>query len=533
MSSKGVTKYNIKKNGVDICKIIFTKAKDIIGRFDIKISFYDEKYKIKVHKLFTYRSQELLVDNIESKQISYHYGRIGSVRIQVKEHKNTTAKSEQLVYNLVPPNDYSKFPIPLFKLEINNSNDEPAILQNCNKKHSGINIELGNNNTVEVYMANHNDRKLTSEDIAKMYTFLGNIPIEYFASNGGRVGYEKNRFYYNNSGEHLMKKELTANDFNLLFDGYHNCFFDSKVIETTITFIENELYEDIILNTSINPIVNIDGKECRIPGYINGGKYFPNFNYETLIKDTVGEKIWNDLAGNAQEQQDFFSKVIDSQKRLTERLKKFSDDIERKKEKLRYKIDIFLYAIIELNKYYSKKYSNGELGDNLPWEILWMINYQLLNCEEINILLGKYLNINNFKIIKCKMSPDKVENPINDNNEEKIIYEIKDRKKIPFNYCYLEYDSVFNIHPLSFFINNILGENEIPVVCRGNNIYVEEMMLSNLAQKLKSKKYNCSDVSYRIINLEQEFKTNPILDKVYVIILNKINEIDTSKMMLS
>lgn len=86
MSSKGVTKYNIKKNGIDICKIIFTKAKDIIGRFDIKISFYDEKYKIKVHKLFTYRSQELLVDNIESKQISYHYGRIGSVRIQVKEH---------------------------------------------------------------------------------------------------------------------------------------------------------------------------------------------------------------------------------------------------------------------------------------------------------------------------------------------------------------------------------------------------------------------------------------------------------------
>lgn len=330
-----------------------------------------------------------------------------------------------------------------------------------------------------------------------------------------------------------MKKELTANDFNLLFDGYHNCFFDSKIIETTITFIENELYEDIILNTSINPIVNIDGKEYRIPGYINGGKYFPNFNYETLIKDTVGEKIWNDLAGNAQEQQNFFYKVIDSQKRLTERLKKFSDDIERKKEKLRYKIDIFLYAIIELNKYYSKKYSNGELGDNLPWEILWMINYQLLNCEEINILLGKYLNINNFKIIKCKISPDKVENPINDNNEEKIIYEIKDRKKIAFNYCYLEYDAVFNIHPLSFFINNILGENEIPVVCRGNNIYVEEMMLSNLAQKLKSKKYNCSDVSYRIINLEQEFKTNPILDKVYVIILNKINEIDTSKTMQS
>lgn len=120
MSSKGVTKYNIKKNGIDICKIIFTKAKDIIGRFDIKISFYDEKYKIKVHKLFTYRSQELLVDNVESKQISYHYGRIGSVRIQVKEHKNPAAKSEQLIYNLVPPNDYSKFPIPLFKLEVNN-----------------------------------------------------------------------------------------------------------------------------------------------------------------------------------------------------------------------------------------------------------------------------------------------------------------------------------------------------------------------------------------------------------------------------
>lgn len=526
MSSKGVTKYNIKKNGIDICKIIFTKAKDIIGRFDIKISFYDEKYKIKVHKLFTYRSQELLVDNIESKQISYHYGRIGSVRIQVKEHKNTAAKSEQLIYNLVPPNDYSKFPIPLFKLEVNNSNNEPIILQNCNKKHSGINIELGNNNTVEVYMANPNDRKLTFEDIARMYVFLENIPIEYFASNGGMIGYEKNKFYYDDSGEHLMKKELAANDFNLIFDGYHNYFFDSKAIEITITFIENELYEDIVLNTLINPIVNIDGKECRIPGYINGGKYFSNFNYETLIKDTVSEKIWRDLAGNVQEQQIFFDKAINSQKRLTERLKKFNEDIENKKNDLKNKTSIFVHAILELNKYYSEKYSRGELGDDLSLEILWMIKFPTLKEEEVNILLGKYLNMHDLKMFVCNISPDIVENPIDDNDEDEIICEIKDLRKMPFNYCYLEYDSTFNIHPFSYFINRILEKDELSVVCRGYDINIEKFRITDLAKKLKNKKYNYLGTMYYSINIEQEFKSYPILSKIYDIIITKINEGD-------
>ena len=482
MSSKGVTKYNIKKTGVDICKIIFTKAKDINGRFDIKISFYDEKYKIKVHKLFEYRSIELFVDNIESKQISYHYGRIGSVRIQVKEHKNANAKSEQLIYNLVPPNDYSKFPIPLFKLEVNNLNDEPVLLQNCNKKHSGIDIDLGDNNTVEVYMASPSHRELPIEDITGMYTFLGNIPIEYFASNDGRVGYEKNRFYYDISGQHLIKKELISKDFNLIFDGYHNRFFDNNVIEKTITFIENELYEDIILNTSINCVVNFNGNLCRLPGYINGGKYFPNFNYETLLDDTISKKIWTALAKNVTEQQIFFNKAIDSQERLTERLKKFNEDIENKKNILKNKTNIFVYAILELNKYYSEKYSRGELGDDLPLEILWMIKFPTLKEEEINILLGKYLDMRDLRMFICNISPDIVENPFDDNDDDKIICKIKDLKKMPFNYCYLEYDSTFNIHPFSYFINNILEEEKIPVVCRGYDIDIGESRIINLAK---------------------------------------------------
>lgn len=528
MSKKGVTKYRIQKNGIDICKLVFTKAKDLFGRFDLKIVFYDKKYDIRVHKLFSYKSERLYIDNIENKQISYHYGREDRVKIQLRnivEHE----VPEEIVYNLVPPNDYSIFPIPLFKIEVPSDIKEPESILNSNKqKHEGIVLELGNNNTAEIYMSNPNDNKMNAfKKYEPAFILEALAPIEYFASNGGKVGYEKHRFFYDETGNHIITKDKVASDFNLMINEYDNKFIENKKLNPTITFIENELYEDIILNTSFNPIVSFDEKEERIQGYLNGGKDCFNFKDDNiLIKDTVGERIWKTLKGK--EKEEFFDRCIESRNKLGERYISFINNNEINKEKLKDKVNLFLYIIVQLNQYYIRKYNNKELGKEIPDEILWMIEDPILRSEEINILLGKYLGIDNFRIFKTKLSymnKTKKENHIKE-NENDVVYLIDDIKNEDIEYCYLEYNSSLNIHISSYSLNGLIKlDKEIPLIDRSNDLYVETEKWKSLSLELKEKGYYCTHLEFRTINLEKEFERLKGIEKAYDIIINELNKI--------
>lgn len=521
MSKKGITKYRIQKNGIDVCKLVFTKANDLLGRFDIKIIFYDEKYNIKVHKLFSYKSDTLYIDNTENKQISYHYGREDKVKIHLRnivEHK----APEEIVYNLVPPNDYSIFPIPLFKIEVPNDIKEPKkILDSNKKKHEGIIIELKDNNTAEVFMCNPNDNII---DALKKYEpafILETLaPIEYFASNGGKVGYEKNLFFYDENGENIVEKEMMASDFNLMISSYNNKLIEKRKLKPIITFIENELYEDIILNTSFNPIVSFDGKEERIHGYLNGGKDCFDFkNDKILIKDTIGERIWKTLKGK--EKDDFFDRCIKSRHELGKRYNDFNKYIEKEKKELEYKVNKYIYLIIKLSMFYIQKYKNRELNNSYDFKTLWFIKDPILKCEKMGILLGKYLGINNFRMFKSTISyEDKKEKKQNDD----IIHLIDDIKDVDYlDYCYFEYDSIYNIHILSYYINNLLGDEKIPVICRGEDIFLENEKWNTIAKELKIKKYTCTQLEFRTINVDDEFNRLPELNDVYNIIISALD----------
>lgn len=516
MSNKGKTRYNIKKNDIDICKIIFTKAKDIEGRFDIKISFYNEEYKIKVHQLFRYRNEKINIKDIANKEISYHYGRYDNfVKIQLKNIKEKEPY-EEIVYNLVPPNNYSVFPIPIFKLEVNSNYTEPLKILKSNSKHNGIDIDLEDNNTVEFFMINSSLSLLASMDkYEPAYKLLSYAPIEYYASNGGHIGFEKHHYYFGNDMTHTIKRELQAKDLNIIIDSYYNPTYDKKELLPCITFIENELFEEIILNTTIDPIIKNWNK--RVSGYIASGISSLNLKKDdTLVVDTIGERLCRRLEGA--EKAKLFKKSLNARYTLYNRLLKFNDEIEKTKEQLRLKINKFIYAIIELNKYYIKKYENNELNGEIRDEILWMILTPHLKIEDMNILLAKFLGINNFKIYKSTISYNKKE-PVEESAD--LVYKINDIKSIDFNYCFIEYNTLFDIHIMNSCLNNILEREEfIPLVCRGEDIYITDMKWDNVRKLLKEKDYSSSRIEYRTVHLEQEFTNrNKLLEKVYSLII--------------
>lgn len=522
MSNKFKTTYSIKKNNVDICKIIFTKAKDIEGKFDIKIGFYDEKYRIKVHKLFRYHNENVIRDELQDKQISYHYGRSGTVKVQLRNIKKDEL-SDAIVFNLVPPNDYSLFPIPLFKIEVNSNYKEPLSIINSNRKrHEGIIIDLGKNNVAEIYMSSPNDlNEMTFEKYEYGHILESLVPIEYFASNGGHVGFEKNRFYYDEDGSHLITKEIQATDLNLIFDSYYNPNLDRKPIEPCITFIENELYEEILLNTYLQYNVLPNGGHNG--GYMASSKHLLDINSKKLVKDTISERIWKNL--DDKEKKEFYKRAIDSRRILYNKLTLFEKECEKIKVEILKRIGVFLDAILKLNKYYSDLYSNDKLGNNIADEILWMIIYPSLKIEDMCILFGKYLGIDNFIIFKSLITYEEKPKENTCDTGNKFVYRIKDIRKVDFEYCYFEYDSTFNIHIGCQFINQFLTEgNSIPFISRGEDFANELRKWNIISKDLSSKNYLTSPLEYRIISMDEELnKRDGLLHKVYDMILKTIN----------
>ena len=171
--------------------------------------------------------------------------------------------------------------------------------------------------------------------------------------------------------------------------------------------------------------------------------------------------------------------------------------------------------------FYIQKYKNRELNNSYDFKTLWFIKDPILKCEKMGILLGKYLGINNFRMFKSTISyEDKKEKKQNDD----IIHLIDDIKDVDYlDYCYFEYDSIYNIHILSYYINNLLGDEKIPVICRGEDIFLENEKWNTIAKELKIKKYTCTQLEFRTINVDDEFNRLPELNDVYNIIISALD----------
>ena len=124
MSKKKDIYVPIVKDDKDICRLIFQK-KDY-GRYDIKLEFLNNSYKVQTYKLFDTTPIVYDVENPENVNISYHHG-LDDQPIVIHLKKNKVSEGENRYTTLPatkiqPPNNMQKFPVPLLKIEIPNKN---------------------------------------------------------------------------------------------------------------------------------------------------------------------------------------------------------------------------------------------------------------------------------------------------------------------------------------------------------------------------------------------------------------------------
>ena len=375
------TYYTIRKNNIDICKIVFVKGKR--GLFDIEISFYRQKFNIKTFKLFNKRSEVFSIDDTENRQITYHYGKDGrKIVIHTKRIDGEPNYKDILLGNVTPPSSNSLFMLPLFKIEVGNSYNGPLSFEDNN---IGNLIDIREDNVVEIYMLQNElfiENNHKKYDIA--YELESLFPMEYLTSNNAYTGTDKNKYFLGKNGFHQSRRTKDGKKFNLYIDGFYNPYVDCVVKEPTITFFENELYEEIILNTIKNPV--IDNKDIIND---NGTTYLTINNYDSfdinkpISKDSIGGRIYYDYLNNKIEKDMFLGRYLLARKKLYNRLCLFSLELNLARYIIDNKCNRFLNAITYLYLYYFNKYKDLDCDCDITDEIGWILEPDIFKMEDI------------------------------------------------------------------------------------------------------------------------------------------------------
>lgn len=248
------------KHGKDICRLIFQKAEDC--KYDIKLEFRGNPYQVCTYRLF---SLSPIIWNVEHPQrvnMSYHHG---AHEYPVLIHLKDEEKGGKEKYRTLPatriqaPNTNQLFPIPLLKMEIPDWIASRAPEYKEKPYHHKLQVDAAN--VIEIYMAS--DKFDVNRYFSNAYGTLL-IPqmvlsMEYFATCSVVSDYSKN--------EHFMPGGEPAERFRCLggIPGmqlfvvmYDVPDFDNAWKNIHVTFIENELSEEILLCTKVSyPEVNL------------------------------------------------------------------------------------------------------------------------------------------------------------------------------------------------------------------------------------------------------------------------------------
>lgn len=282
--NENIIRVPIIKSDKDICRIIFQKSDN--GKYDIKLEFMGNDYKVYVHKLFERNSVEINVKNPDSTNISYHRGKNNNpVIIHLKDENAIQEKYKTLpLQRIQAPNINQKIPVPLFKIEVPDGVITKA--PPYKKKSYHNTFETADNNVFEFYMTPIEyfyDTRLNESSLVYPMEVL---PIEYFASNTVAIDSDKYKYWIPNGAPQLRRMLIgNLNGMCLMVNQYMNPTLNMSHINAT--FIENEFSTEILYNTIFRYPKH--GNNNVFDGIYVGGCSLKNLEYSYI--NYLGYKV--------------------------------------------------------------------------------------------------------------------------------------------------------------------------------------------------------------------------------------------------
>lgn len=537
-------KIPIVKNGKDICRLIFRpKTEEGEGVYDIKIDLKGQNTKSKVFKVQTYRlfaHRPVAWDiNESNSDISYHCPEGDkSSKVHIKNiDKEISNKKDRFtnlpLKKLQPPNVNQMFPLPIFKIEI----PQNVVRESELYKRKKINhpIEVENSNVIEFYMLPKGkysqDYMEKYEEVFKLYLILS---FEFFSSNTPLSDYQKGDSIFSYKNSEIKGMLLTSLKG---MDLYVNSFYDPRVNnkeKITVTFIENELSEAILLNA-----LHYEKKDLEFYGGTNLYRLNSQLSLDENmpVEDSIAGRLlkMNTLC----EEDKLLIKQNASQgmKQLKNELENHKLNMNIEENLLKNSASLFMNSLYDLqNLFRSKHFESLENNARqIPDDEYWFISHFIYNAEDIHILFAKYMDKNNYTLIKRSI---RSKNYVPSSDDYKITYifdgdEIRTEDSLPinkaeFNHIWLEYDDYFDVNllrgNLNFFLNKDEKEPQYSItraLITSNNDY-----WSGMKEKLLKNGFICGNVKRGYMNsklINDAMKENNcLLERVYNKIIDNI-----------
>lgn len=537
-------------NNQDICRLILKKPVD--GKYELKISFLKNEFDVNAHRLFSNRPIHWEVDEPERLDISYHKGE-NNKPLTIHLKKRTPLEGE-LQYQSLPlkriqaPNINQLFPIPLLKIEV------PTLKESIKYKPKGYHklLELNDCNVIEFYMVS---AAFDFDDYVNKYPDIHfaqfTLSMEIFATNTVISDYQKGVNFIP-KGEPAQRATAIPylEDVKIFAIHYPDPHIDERLNRINVTFIENELAEEILLMLKI---VFSNEVKSGIPKAVNdyillGGSSLRDLDLPVapLLRPSVGKHniastvLERDKLSDT-EKEVFYNRALKARVKLRDEIKEYNKYFSDLKLNLEMQCLRFIQALEEIQKLIRRKYTPKYDGETIRMRDieLWFMSSLYTHSEDIHIMLAKYLGFEHCylygrRIYKKGLTEAKIDSnsefqqPNTEPRYDSDGIEIVPVKPISVEdyvefHVWLLYEDLFDIDALHGYLSRYINEDlpEILITKGEGPGPLGEM--GGIKDKLINNGFICEDVELARINREK-FKWNferdeGLLDRIYKTVL--------------
>lgn len=523
---KNRTKIAITKEGKDLFRLIFDPEEN--GKYDIKIACLGKPYNINVYQHFAYRPTRIDPTETQDKEISYHHGQGDwPVLIHLKNTKSEEPGDKyetMLNVGLNAPSVQQMFPQPLFKIEIPQSLIETSLPFHPKKGTAEINIQGGN--VIEFYLVRSS---FNSEDFYERYNPLflvySSLSIEYFCTNSIDTGFEKiealQRIF---DQEQTVATLFKNNKMSLQTNFFHHDYADA-LKECRITLFQNDMAEDILLNTLLTRIQGGLGFASKLK--IQMSAHPSRLHFQTATQQCIDAGLLTPL-----EKDILFHKGLLAEARLYQAMDAFENESKREKDALEKEAALFMKALASLKEDLSK---NKEIGKTYYYtdDDHWILLSYPFDSLDISLLFSAHQKRTN-----CMLISRNITGPRFDENARKEEQEFDanghpithlkelDLRDITWQHTILGYDDFWDIDLLrglynDYFAGEPFAQEPKVKVTRGylpNEGYEKD----GVYQKLKAAGYALSPFVFQWVSpndirramSNQSFLLQRVLNKI-------------------
>lgn len=467
----------IVKQNKDLCRMIFQKAEN--GKYDIKLEFRGNPYQVYTYRLFSLSPIIWNIDDPQNVNMSYHRGANDDNKVLI--HLKDETKIGREKYKTLPitriqaPNTNQLFPIPLFKMELPQSVVDSALIYKEKTYHHAL--RLDNANVIEIYMAS-DDFELDNyfeNDYGNLLISQIVLSFEYFATYSVLSDYSKSTHFM--PGSKPMERFRCMGGIQgmkLFVVMYEVPLFNRHWKDIHVTFIENELSEDILLCTKCaysepNLISNTYDKlflggasleQLKPPvGPISKVPVMCNTTVQRLLNSnnlSIDEKKHiEELAGRARS-------------KLYYEKKFFMENLKQQKSKYLQKGKIFLKAYEQLKLIIGQKVNESKNNNCIYMNAMEMfiLSDSSVISEGLHILFARLCGLEQIDLIRVivKSKKFKRKNKTNLYKNENGISILKSKKitadNTEFSHSWLVLDDMLSIDLLRGNLNMFLGDKE-------------------------------------------------------------------------